>query len=73
MVRGNRQWVGSYLTPDAKLVPVFNCNPPADLGQTCEPQGTRCKTVNSTSRQGTAAFWSTTADEAGQHPGLYLP
>ena len=31
----------SYLTPDAKLVPVFNCNPPADLGQTCEPQGTR--------------------------------
>jgi gluconolactonase len=33
-------WV-SYLTPDAKLVPVFNCNPPADLGQTCEPQGTR--------------------------------
>jgi gluconolactonase len=33
-------WV-SYLTPDAKLVPAFNCNPPADLGQTCEPQGTR--------------------------------
>jgi gluconolactonase len=33
-------WV-SYLTPDAGLVPVFNCNPPADLGQTCEPQGTR--------------------------------
>lgn len=33
-------WV-SYLTPDAKLVPVFNCNPPPDLGQTCEPQGTR--------------------------------
>jgi hypothetical protein len=33
-------WV-SYQTPDAKLVPVFNCNPPADLGQTCEPQGTR--------------------------------
>jgi len=33
-------WV-SYLTPDAKLVPVFNCNPPDDLGQTCEPQGTR--------------------------------
>jgi gluconolactonase len=33
-------WV-SYLTPDAKLVPVFNCNPQADLGQTCEPQGTR--------------------------------
>ena len=33
-------WV-SYLTSDAKLVPVFNCNPPPDLGQTCEPQGTR--------------------------------
>ena len=33
-------WV-AYLTPDAKLVPVFNCNPPADLSQTCEPQGTR--------------------------------
>ncbi len=33
-------WV-SYLTPDGKLVPVFNCNPPPDLGQTCEPQGTR--------------------------------
>jgi gluconolactonase len=33
-------WV-SYLTPDGKLVPVFNCNPPTELGQTCEPQGTR--------------------------------
>src|SRR4029077_3328523 len=33
-------WV-SYLTPDAKLVRVFNPTPPADLGQTCEPQGTR--------------------------------
>ena len=33
-------WV-SYLTPEAKLVPVFNCNPPPELGQTCEPQGTR--------------------------------
>src|SRR5260370_13664316 len=32
---------GSYLTPDGKLVPEFNCNPPPDLGQTCEPQGTR--------------------------------
>jgi gluconolactonase len=35
-------WV-SYLTPDGKLVPVFNCNPPAEMGQTCEPQGTRWK------------------------------
>ena len=33
-------WI-SYLTPDAKLVPVVNCNPPAELGQTCEPQGSR--------------------------------
>ncbi len=33
-------WV-SYLTPDGKLVPGFNCNPPAEIGQTCEPQGTR--------------------------------
>lgn len=33
-------WV-SYLTPDGKLVPVFNCNPPPELGQTCEPRGTR--------------------------------
>lgn len=33
-------WI-SYLTPDAKLVPVVNCNPPEELGQTCEPQGTR--------------------------------
>ena len=34
-------WV-SYLTPDAKLVPVFNCNPKeGNLGPACEPQGTR--------------------------------
>jgi gluconolactonase len=33
-------WV-SYLTPDGKVVPAFNCNPPPELGQTCEPQGTR--------------------------------
>ena len=33
-------WV-SYLTPDGKLVPGFNCNPPPELGQTCAPQGTR--------------------------------
>ena len=33
-------WV-SYLTPEGKLAPVFNCNPPPELGQTCEPQGTR--------------------------------
>jgi gluconolactonase len=24
-------WV-SYLTPDAKLVPVFNCNPKGEIG-----------------------------------------
>jgi hypothetical protein len=33
-------WI-SYLTPEGRLVPVVNCNPPAALGQTCEPQGTR--------------------------------
>ena len=33
-------WI-SYLTPDGKLVPVVNCNPPPEIGQTCEPQGTR--------------------------------
>ena len=31
-------WI-SYLTSDGKLVPAFNCNPPPELGQTCEPQG----------------------------------
>jgi gluconolactonase len=33
-------WI-SYLTPAGRLVPVVNCNPPAALGQTCEPQGSR--------------------------------
>jgi len=33
-------WV-SYLTPEGKLVPGFNCNPPAEFGIGCEPQGTR--------------------------------
>jgi gluconolactonase len=33
-------WV-SYLTPEGKLVPGFNCDPPAELGFKCEPQGTR--------------------------------
>ena len=33
-------WI-SYLTPEGKLIPVVNCNPPPDIGQTCEPQGTR--------------------------------
>jgi gluconolactonase len=33
-------WI-SYLAPDGKLVPVVNCNPPPEIGQTCEPQGTR--------------------------------
>jgi gluconolactonase len=33
-------WV-SYLTPSAKSVPVFNCNPRLELGQTCEPQTSR--------------------------------
>jgi hypothetical protein len=33
-------WI-SYLTPEGKLVPVVNCNPSPEIGQTCEPQGTR--------------------------------
>jgi gluconolactonase len=33
-------WI-SYLTPEGKLVPVVNCNPPPEISQTCEPQGTR--------------------------------
>jgi gluconolactonase len=47
--QGNMWFVGigsgwiSYLQPDGKLVPVVNCNPPDDYGQTCEPQGTRWK------------------------------
>ena len=47
--QGNLWFVGigsgwiSYLQPDGKLVPVVNCNPPEDYGQTCEPQGTRWK------------------------------
>jgi gluconolactonase len=32
-------WV-SYLTPAKQLVPVFNCNPPAEFGLKCAPQGT---------------------------------
>jgi gluconolactonase len=40
-------WI-SYLTRDGKLVPVVNCNPPDDLGQTCEPQGTGGTTGSST-------------------------
>ena len=41
MVRGDRQRLDPYLTPDGELVPVVNCNPPPELGQTCEPQGSR--------------------------------
>jgi gluconolactonase len=47
--QGNLWFVGigsgwiSYLQPDGKLVPVVNCNPSEDIGQTCEPQGTRWK------------------------------
>lgn len=47
--QGNLWFVGigtgwiSYLQPDGKLVPVINCNPPEEMGQTCEPQGTRFK------------------------------
>ena len=46
--QGNLWFVGigsgwiSYLQPDGKLVPVVNCNPPAEIGQTCERW--KCKT-----------------------------
>ena len=43
LVRGIGSGWTSYLTPDGKLVPGFNCNPPEEIGQTCEPQGTRWK------------------------------
>jgi gluconolactonase len=33
-------WI-SYFTPDGKLVPLVNCNLPPELGQTCEPRGSR--------------------------------
>src|SRR5260221_1438782 len=33
-------WV-SYQTAEGRLVSVVNCNPPEEIGQTCEPQGTR--------------------------------
>jgi hypothetical protein len=63
-------WV-SYLTPDAKLVPVFNCNPPADLGQTCEPRGTRWHEgkLYLTTRHSDLR----SANKVGQHSGLHLP
>ena len=47
--QGNLWFVGigtgwiAYLQPDGKLVPVVNCNPPEEIGMTCEPQGTRWK------------------------------
>jgi hypothetical protein len=50
----------SYLTPDGKVVPGFNCNPPAEIGQTCEPQGTRWKDGKLYLTSGTAASSSTT-------------
>src|SRR3974377_829163 len=33
----------SHPRPRSKLVPARNCNPPAEIGQTGEPQGTRWK------------------------------
>ena len=52
-------WI-SYLTPEGKLVPVVNCNPPPEIGQTCEPQGTRWHDGKLYLTTGTAASWSTT-------------
>ena len=41
LVRRDRQRLDFLPAPDGKLVPVVNCNPPPEIGQTCEPQGTR--------------------------------
>src|SRR5438128_10839960 len=63
-------WV-SYLTPDGKLVPGFNCNPPRELGQTCEPQGTRWfegKLYVATGHPGLRP-----PDERAEVPRLHLP
>src|SRR3954453_17350738 len=45
-------WI-SYLTPDAKLVPVVNCNPPPEVGQDCEPPGLCGSGVEAFVRAGT--------------------
>ena len=66
-------WV-SYLTPDGTLVPGFNCNPPPELGQTCEPQGTRWldgKLYVATRHRGILVYDPQT--EGTEDPGLYLP
>ena len=66
-------WV-SYLTPDGKLVPVFNCNPPPELGQTCEPQGTRWfeGKLYLTSRHRGILVYDPQTKEV-KHSRLYLP
>ncbi len=68
-------WV-SYLTADGKLVPVFNCNPPSELGQTCEPQGARWyKRQALSDDRGIAAYlvYGTTPMQAGGSRPHRLP
>ena len=65
-------WV-SYLTPDGKLNPVFNCNPPPELGQTCEPQGSRWldgKLYLTTRHRGILVYDPQT--KRAENAGLYL-
>src|SRR4029077_9511738 len=66
-------WV-SYLTPDGKVVPGFNCNPPPELGQTCEPQGTRWfegKLYLTTRHRGILVYDPQT--KGAKDTGLHLP
>jgi gluconolactonase len=65
-------WV-SYLTPDGKLNPVFNCNPRPELGQTCEPQGSRWldgKLYLTTRHRGILVYDPQT--KRAENAGLYL-
>jgi len=64
-------WI-SYLAPDGKLVPVVNCNPPPEIGQTCEPQGTRWHDgkLYLTTRHRHPGLRS--ADEGAEDAGLHL-
>ena len=66
-------WI-SYLTPDGKLVPVVNCNPPPELGQTCEPQGSRWldgKLYLTSRHRGILVYDPQTKQV--EHSRLYLP
>ena len=76
--QGNLWFVGigtgwiSYLQPDGKLVPVVNCNPPEEIGMTCEPQGTRWKDGKlylTTRHRGTRCQPSRASGQSPEVPG----